>query len=412
MNPFKTYRGLPKSIYILFFAQIINRFGDFVLPFLTLYLTKKLGYSFETAGIIAMISSLLTIPGSLVGGKFADQIGRKKTYLIAQTLAGVFLIPCAFIQKPEIIIFLLFMSTFCNGAVRPAISAVVADLLPPEERQLGYSLLYLGINLGVAFGPIVAGFLFNKYLPLLFIGDALTSFIAVILVFINIKETNPVHQKETNTISEESEESGNIMTVLWKRPQIVVFLVINMFYCFVYTQHSFSLPLMLEDVFKNKGAESFGYLMSINAFTVILMTVFIINITKKFKPMVNIIIAGVLYAIGFGMIGIIKSFTLFVISTILWTFGEILVVTNYGVYMANNSPKNFRARFNSIGSLSWAAGSALGTSLVGKYMGSMGINAVWPLTFVVAGAATLLMLVLHIYSLNRSERFVKDSVED
>ncbi|MFZ5967736.1 MAG: MDR family MFS transporter [Bacillota bacterium] len=412
MNPFKTYRGLPKSIYILFFVNVINRFGDFVLPFLTLFLTKKLGYSFETAGVIAMISSLLTIPGSLAGGKFADQIGRRKTYLMAQTLAGVFLIPCAFIQQPKIVIILLFLSTFFNGAVRPAISAIVADLLPPERRQLGYSLLYLGINLGVSLGPIVAGFLFNNYLPLLFIGDALTSFVAVSLVYFNIKETNPEHQEESVDILEESDESGNIITVLMKRPQIIVFLVIYIAYSFVYTQHSFSLPLMLEHVFENKGAETFGYLMSINAVTVLLMTVFIIDITKRFRPLVNIIIAGILYAIGFGMIGIFQSFAFLVVSTILWTFGEILVVTNYGVYVANNSPKNFRGRFNSIGSLSWAAGSALGTSMVGRYIDRMGIGAVWPLTFIVSGAAVLLMLMLHTYSLNRSESLVKDSIQE
>ncbi|MBB6217277.1 MFS family permease [Anaerosolibacter carboniphilus] len=404
MNPFKTYRGLPKSIYILFFAQVINRFGDFVLPFLTLYLTKKLGYSYGTAGIIAMISSLLAIPGSLVGGKLADQIGRRKTYLMAQTLAGIFLVPCAFVQKPGIIVILLFLSTFCNAAVRPSISAIVADLLPPEERQLGYSLIYQGINIGVSLGPIVAGFLFNNYLSLLFIGDALTSFIAVGLVFMNIKETNPIHKEEAHSIPEESEEAGNILTVLWKRPQILAFLVIDIGYTFAYTQHRFSLPLMLDDIFQNKGAEAFGYLMSINAFTVIVMTVFIISITKRLKPLVNIIIAGVLYAIGFGMIGMIKSFTLFSISTILWTVGEILVVTNHGVYMANNSPKNFRGRFNSIGALSWASGSALGTSLMGRYMGIMGVRAVWPLTAAVAGTASILMLMLHIYSLNRSER--------
>ncbi len=411
MNPFTTYRGLPKSIYILFCAQVINRFGDFVLPFLTLYLTKKLGYSFETAGIVAMISSLVSIPGSLLGGKFADQIGRKKTYLIAQTLAGVFLIPCAFVDQPQIIVILLMLSTFCNGAVRPAISAIVADLLPPEERQLGFSLLYLGINLGVSLGPIVAGFLFNNHLSLLFIGDAITSFIAVTLVFIYIKETNPVHQEEVHNISEEREEAGSIMTVLWKRPQILAFLVIDIAYTFVYTQHRFSLPLMLEDVFSNKGAEAFGYLMSINALTVLVMTVFIISITKRFKPLVNIIIAGVLYAIGFGMVGMISSFALFSVSTILWTVGEILVVTNHGVYMANSSPKNFRGRFNSIGVLSWASGSALGTSLMGKYIGTMGIRAVWPLTAAIAGTATVLMLSLHTYSLNRSKRLVKDSAQ-
>lgn len=70
-------------------------------------------------------------------------------------------------------------------------NAMVADILPPEKRQTGYALQYLGINLGVALGPLVAGVLFNKLLPLLFIGDAITSFIALYLVAANIEETDP-----------------------------------------------------------------------------------------------------------------------------------------------------------------------------------------------------------------------------
>lgn len=400
-NLFKTYRGLPKSIYILFLAQIINRFGDFVVPFLTLYLTKKLGFSFEASGIIVMIGSLLTIPGSLTGGKLADHFGRKRIYLISQTIAGAFLIPCAFINKPIVIIISLFISTFFNGAVRPPMNAIVADVLLPEKRQLGYSLLYLGTNFGVALGPIVAGFLFNNFLPLLFIGDALTSFIAVILVLINIEETNP--EEETH-IEEERKEDGNLITVLFRRPQILIFLLIYIIYSFVYTQHRFSLPLMLDYIFTDKGPQRFGYLMSINAFTVLILTIFVTDITKKFKPLVNIVIAGILYAVGFGMIGIIETFSLFIISTVLWTIGEILIVTNFGVYVANNSPQNFRARFSSVGSLSWAVGGALGTSLVGKYIGLKGIVAVWPLTFFLAFISTILMLYLQLYSIKKRRR--------
>ena len=44
-NIIKTYLGLPKSIYILCCATLINRLGDFVVPFLTLFLTQKLNMS-------------------------------------------------------------------------------------------------------------------------------------------------------------------------------------------------------------------------------------------------------------------------------------------------------------------------------------------------------------------------------
>jgi len=211
---FDSYRGLPKSVYIIFFAQIINRFGDFVLPFLSLFLVKKLGLSYQDAGIAVMLTSLSTIPGSFAGGKIADHLGRKKSYAFFQLSAAVCLFSCAFLENPQIIIVLICMASFFNGAVRPIISAIITDVLPAEKRKMGFSLSYLGINLGVSLGPLVAGFLFNRYIPLVFIGDAVTSLIAVILVLTNIKETLPDYSDDKCLNTEERSEEGNVFSIL------------------------------------------------------------------------------------------------------------------------------------------------------------------------------------------------------
>ncbi len=374
-----------------------------MVPFLTLYLTKKLDLSFETTGVIVMVASILSIPSSLLGGNLADQLGRKKIYILAQTIAGVLLIPCAFLTNPSVIVVCILAATFFNGAVRPAINSMIADILPPYKRQLGYSLNYLGVNVGVALGPIVAGFLFNHCLPMLFIGDALTSFIAVSLVIFQVTEIDPL-TSEIAVTEEEKDESGNLLQVLIRRPEIMILLLIYIIYCAVYIQHRFSLPIMLDTIFQAQGPEKFGLLMSVNALTVIILTMWIINLTKRFKPLMNMAIAGFLYALGFGMIGSIRTFSLLVVSTVLWTLGEILMATNFGVYIANHSPRNYRARFSALSTLDKAIGGALGTSLMGVYIGLKGVNAVWSLTFVVSCISTILMLLLAAYSGRRHQK--------
>lgn len=394
MGCFDSYKGLPKSIYVIFFAQIINRFGDFVVPFLSLFLVKKLGLSYQSAGVAVMLSSLSAIPGSFVGGKIADHLGRKKSYAFFQLSAALSLFFCAFLEKPQIIIVFVCMSSFFNGGVRPIISAIITDVLPAEKRKMGFSLSYLGINLGVALGPLVAGFLFNHYIPLIFIGDAVTSLLAVTLVLINIKETLPDYSNNTSTNDEEKSEEGNVFSILLRRPKILVFLVINILFSIVYIQHSFSLPMMLDSVFGSRGASNYGILMSFNAVVVIAMTMLITHATRKWKPLSSIAMAGLLYAIGFGMITFIRSMPLYILSTLIWTSGEIMVVTNFGVYIANNTPQNYRARFNAVSSLSWAIGAALGTSLIGRYMDYFTVEGVWPLTFLLGllGSAGMYLL--------------------
>ncbi len=390
-----TYKGLPKNMYILFVATVINRFGEFVLPFLTMYLTIKIGLSFGQVGIIVTIASLIGIPSSMISGKLADEFGRKKTYLIAQSGAAICLIPCAFIKDPRAVVVLILLSTFFGGAVRAPIQAIITDILPPHQRQQGNSLQYIGINLGVAIGPIVAGFLFNNFLPMLFIGDALTSFIAIFLIWKNIKEVKTEHIHKTVYTEKEKVEKGNVFTVLKKRPEIIMFLTVYILYSFVYTQHRFSLPLTADAVFGKAGAGYFGILMSVNAVTVLVFTVGVTAMTKHLKPLVNITIAGLTYAVGFGMLSFINTFPLFILSTVIWTLGEILVVTNFGVYLADNSPSNFRARFSAIGSLSWSIGAACGTSMAGKFIQEAGIQYIWMLVFVLSLLATAGMFTIY-----------------
>jgi len=393
---FDTYRGLPKSIYIIFLAQVTNRFGDFVLPFLTLFLVKKLGLSYQSAGFAVMLTALASIPGSFAGGYIADHIGRKKSYAVFQLTAGLVLFFCVFFKNPQIIIALVCISSFFNGGVRPIMSAIVTDVLPAEKRQIGFSIVYLGINLGAALGPLVAGFLFNHYIPLIFIGDAVTSLVAVTLVVSNIKETLPDYNNSEYIRDEEKSEVGNVFTVLFKRPKILIFLIINIFLSFTYTQNVFSLPIMLDYIFGSSGARNYGILISFNAITVLVMTIFITNKIRKWHPLSAIAMSGILYAIGFGMITFIHSMSFYILSTLIWTIGEIMVVTNFGVYIANNTPQNFRARFNAVTSLSFAIGAALGTSLMGKYMDVLGVKAVWPLVFFLGIFGAVGMYILKI----------------
>ena len=74
------YTKLPKSIYILFFARMVNSMGAFVYPFLTIYLTKTLSMDEGEAGFIVMLAVTAHLPGLIVGGRLADWLGRKKSF--------------------------------------------------------------------------------------------------------------------------------------------------------------------------------------------------------------------------------------------------------------------------------------------------------------------------------------------
>lgn len=395
----RNYIGLPKSIYVLFFARIINSMGAFVFPFLTMFLTENLGLGEKQSGLIVFISAMSFVPGSIIGGILSDNMGRKKILIIFQSLAAICFIPCAFLGNSMVIPVLLILAGVFGGAAQPANSAMVADLTNSNNRKNAFSLLYLGINIGFAFGPLIAGFLYNNYIELIFIGDALTTMISLLLVFIYVEESLPSDEdielgKTLN--SDEKTEEGNLISVLFKRPALLAFAVVSTIYSFVFAQHTFALPLQINSIYgaDKLGPKVFGTLMMTNGVVVVIMTLFLTSITKKLRPILNIAISGILCSIGFGIIFFIKDISLFILSTAIWTLGEILNVTNSGVYIANHAPMSHRGRFNSILPIITGSGWALSPLIMGGFIEDFGVINVWPLTALLALIGSILMSIL------------------
>ena len=388
------YKGLPKDIYFICIAQVVNRFGDFVIPFLTLYLTSKLGLSSTTAGVIVTAASIIGMPAAMIGGRAADIIGRKRVYVIFQLAAAAFLIPCAFTMESHITIICLLATSFCGSALRPAFMAMVTDILPTADRQAGFSLNYLSINIGVALGPLVAGFLFNKYLPVFFIGDALTSVAAVFLIAFGVKEKDLVQQEKAVTSRNEKKDERGFIRMLISKPRLLCFLLLVLMYDFVYSQHTFSIPMILEDMFAGKSSSYYGIMMSVNAITVLILTLFITAAVSNLSQLTVMAIGGLMFAIGFGGTCLIHGLPSLIFFTVIWTCGEIFQSISSGVYIAANSPVNFRARIQSSVSIIWLIGSSLGTFISGIVMDRFGKNGIGLMLFATGLIASGLMLVL------------------
>lgn len=395
------YAGLPKSIWILFVVRIINAMGNFVYPFLTLFLTRKIGLSASQAGNFFIASAFLSILGSLIGGKLADHFGRKKLMLIFQSVTTIIFVTCAFLGNSLMVPVLLAFAGMFGGAAQPANSAMVTDLTNKDNRKQAMSLLYMGINFGFAIGPTIAGFLYNNYTQLIFFGNAVSNLISIIMIGFFIKETIPTKEdiensKDTN--DDEAAEDTNAVAALIKRPTLLLFLVGRTLNQLVYATMGFAIPIQMTKTFGDKlGPEFFGYLMSFTGIVVITLTLPTIKVTGKIRPVMNIAIASVFYAVGFGMLGFVSSFWLFILSGLIFTIGEILEVTNAGVYVANHSPINHRGRFNAIIPLVTGLGSAFGPKIFGVYIDRFGLSSMWVFCFVLAMISGIFMLWLRVY---------------
>ena len=267
---FREYRGLPRPVYVLFVARIINRMGDFVAMFLALFLTRYLGMTSARAGAVITLVILASVAGGLAGGRLSDMRGRKKILLGAMVSSALFLGAGGFTTHRVLLPALLVLSQFFLGAMRPVNTALLVDSVETEDRQRAFSLLYLGINLGVAVGPLLAGFLFANYRSWIFWGDALTTLFAAVLVMRWVPETRGEERRAPGL--REQEVAGSSFRAFFGRPLLVAYALCILGNNFVYGQHSFTLPLLLQELFSQAGARYYGILMSANAVAVLLFT--------------------------------------------------------------------------------------------------------------------------------------------
>ena len=394
---FGVYKGLPKPLYTLFIVTVVNSVGIFVFPFLTLYLTGRLGMSQGDAGSFLFLISMVYIPGNFIGGKLADKLGRKRLMVITQIISAALYIPCGFAIFSKYVPWLILASVFFDGLTDPARSAMMMDLTTPENRRTAFSLTYLGHNLGFAMGSLIAGFLFEHASSWLFWGNALAVFAATFIVGIKVPETKPTQQQIDATIgsgSTEEAHKGTLVQALMSRPFLIIFTMITTWYGFVYAQHRFALPLQAKAVFGVSGAAIFGSFMTLNAALVIFFSTPVMALTKKWKPINSVALAGLFYAAGFGMIGLAKNIWLFYLSTILWTIGEIVNATNEGAYVANHTPISHRGRFQAVLPLIGGIGWTISPPVIGKLIDATGLGAVWPLIGAIAAAAAGLLWIL------------------
>lgn len=162
--------GHPKGLYVLFFAEMWERFSYYGMrALLIFYLTQHWLYNDSASNIVygAYVSLVYITP--VLGGWLADRyLGQRKAVAFGAVLLtfGHFLMAFEGTggqNDPTINIFWLALSFIIvgSGFLKANISVIVGQLYPRTDvrRDGAYTIFYMGINVGAAIGTIIAGYL-------------------------------------------------------------------------------------------------------------------------------------------------------------------------------------------------------------------------------------------------------------
>lgn len=153
--------GHPKQLYLLFFTEMWERFSFYGMrALLILFMVDQLKYNDTKANLIYGAYNALVYLMPLFGGILADKIlGYKRALFLGGILMAIGHLVLAIPTEQSFFYGMAFLISG-NGFFKPNISTMVGKLYRPGDarRDGGFSIFYMGVNIGAAFGGLLCGY--------------------------------------------------------------------------------------------------------------------------------------------------------------------------------------------------------------------------------------------------------------
>jgi MFS family permease len=406
MNPWRGLKGLPKEIWILFAATLVNRAGTMVLPFLLLYLTHTLGIPPARAALSLTaygIAALLTMP---VAGGLTDRLGPLAVIRASLFLSGVvlFLFPRA--HSFPAILAMSFLFAMLNESVRPPGLSVVSDLVPPAQHKGAFALIRLAVNLGMSIGPAMGGILAMFSFHWLFFVDGATAILAGVVLMLAPWPIRARHAGAREPRWEDPRDLGREIEAEGAEPlaaahpaadlrafcnrRMLYFLAAMIPAQLVFFQLSSTLPLFL--VRNLHLPESlYGGIFTLNTLMIVAIEVPLNTATARWSHRRTLMLGTFLYAVGFGSFAVVTSVAGVFAAVALWTFGEMILLPGSAAYAAEIAPPGRRGEYMGLYTMSFSISFSLAGFLGASLLQAWGPQVLWGAAFASGCFAALLM---------------------
>jgi MFS family permease len=354
----ESLRALPRAARILFFGTFLNKFGTFVVPFLTLYMIG-LGYTTAQAGAAIATYGWGTLCASLLGGHLADGLGRRKTIVLSMFSAACVMVCLSQARTLPMIILLSGLAGLTAELYRPASSALLADLVPSGQRVTAFTVYRIAINAGLACGAATGGFLASHSFGWLFLGDAATSILFGLVAWFalpaglhGVRAENPL--RETLAVIRRNAAFRRVLCAC---------LVIGIVFVQIFTTMSLEI--------KQSGFTPaiFGLVISLNGILIVLCELPLTMITRRYPARRVMALGFLLIGAGFASNALARTLPLLGLTTLLFTLGEMIAFPISAAYVADLAPAHQRGVYMGAYGLVWAlafvAGPPLGLLLFG-----------------------------------------------
>lgn len=400
------FTGLPREVWLLCLVTFVQRSGTMVLPFLTLYLTQRQGFSVQQAGVVLSLYGVGSIVGAYVGGWLSDRVGSIITQIVSLLLATVALVVLGMMHSPGAIVAVVLLWSIASESMRPANGAALAELSPPHLQVRAFGVRRLSMNLGMSIGPALGGFLVTLSYHWLFVIEAGVGLLAAGLLWGLLLPASrsmvSSHQSKPSATERHPPRQSP-----WHDGVFLSILVLTSLLVIVLFQLFGAYPLTLAEV-HHFPSYTIGLVFTLNTLVIVVCQMPVLHVVERFDTLRVIGIGAFLLCAGFALLPLGTTPGALAVTVLVWTCGEMLTTPLLESFVARRSPVENRGQYMGLFSAAFSVAFVLapvgGTWVYSRY----GYLTLWGLCGLLG---VILLAAFFLLSVNaRKQPLVEDQL--
>jgi len=395
-NYIDTFGGLSKEVWWLALITLINRAGTMVIPFLSIYLTEDLKFSYNNVAWIMSAFGLGSVVGTWIGGKLTDKIGYYKVMVRSLLSTGILFIGLQFLHTFTSLCIGIFLVMAVADTFRPAMFVAMNAYSKPENKTRSVTLIRLAINLGFSAGPAVGGIIITTmgYGGLFWV-DGITCILATILL---IKVLNPKVTKPLDEFKVENPKS------VYKDKSFWIFFVVMLLFGIIFLQYFSTMPLYYKDI-HGLTAFEIGLLLGFNGFVIFLLEMPLIKWLEntRYTKTGLMLFGTILTGISFIILTVTPWIGVLIIGMVFMTFGEMITFPFSNSFAIERAKRGNQGEYMAMYVMAFSVAHIFGHNIGMQLVDYLGFNNTWIIITILAVIAIILLLYLKYYMKTNNE---------
>jgi POT family proton-dependent oligopeptide transporter len=402
--------GFSRSFWVANVLELFERFAYYgSKAVLAVYIAEQVGLGSETATFLAgSVFNTLLYFLPVLAGTVVDRYGFKRSLLACFGIfsVGYFLIGLGGLPlgQPLVhavgarawMVIALVITAIGGSLIKPSIVGTVARTTSDETKALGYSIYYTLVNIGGAVGPFIALAVRESagisYVLVVSSATSLLLFGSTLLFY--REPARPADAPPAKSLARVLAD----MVLVFGNLRFMSFLIIFSGFWAMFWHVFYALPFYVKDYLK---FGRFEIIETVDAWTIILVTIPATAIARRLKPLTAMVVGFVLATACWFVMGSLPTITGAVAAMMLFAVGEAIQSPRFYEYVSNLAPPEQVGTYMGFAFLP----IAIGTFIAGWSSGYLvahyveGGNPHAPQMWFVVGSygvvSTILMLVYH-----------------